>query len=107
MVTYSWQFDALDVYLTYQTVNNAVYAMHWRRNADDGNGHTATAYGVQPCGPINPNDFTPYNQLTLNQVANWLEAQISAEDRAGIDAELLQHINDQAAPTKAELRPPW
>lgn len=107
MVTYSWQFDALDVYLTYQTVNNAVYSMHWRRNADDGSGHTATSYGVQPCGPIDPNNFTPFNNLTLNQVVGWLEAQISAEDLAGIDADLLRIINEKAAPTTAGLAPPW
>lgn len=35
-IAYTWQFESLDVFPTYQTVTDAVESMHWRLTADDG-----------------------------------------------------------------------
>lgn len=105
-IAYTWQFDSLDVFPTYQTVTDAVESMHWRLTASDGLGHFAEAYGEQKTGPINVNDFIPYNELTLADVQGWCETQMGAE-LAVIQAVLVGQINEQIDPTTVALPPPW
>lgn len=107
MTTYVWQFPALDVYPVYQTVVNAVYSMNWRLVADDGAGHTASAYGSQRCGPIDVGNFTPFANLTLAEVQSWLEEQFGANRISEIKAQLDQQIANQITPPTASLPPPW
>lgn len=106
MPTYTWQFDSIDVYLTYQTVTNAVESMHWRLTADDGLGHQATAYGETKAGPVDVNNFIPFADLTLATVQGWCEAQMGSE-LDEIKALLVGQINEQVAPTMVSLPPPW
>lgn len=106
MTTYTWQFDALDVFPTYQTVTNAVESMHWRLTADDGLGHQATAVGETKTGPINVNSFIPYDQLTLQVVQGWCETQLGPELNQ-IQAWLVGQIQEQVSPTVVSLAVPW
>ena len=106
MTAYTWQFDSIDVYLTYQTVTNAVESMHWRLTADDGLGHQATAYGETKAGPVDVNNFIPFANLTLATVQGWCEAQMGSE-LDEIKASLVGQINEQVTPTMASLPPPW
>lgn len=105
-IAYTWQFDSLDVYPTYQTVTNAVESMHWRLTADDGLGHQATALGETKTGPIDVNNFIPYDELTLPDVQGWCEAQLGAELNE-VQAWLVGQINEQIDPTIVALAPPW
>lgn len=106
MTTYTWQFDSLDVFPTYQTVNDAVESMHWRLTADDGFGHQAQAYGETKTGPIDVNNFIPYASLTLADVQGWCETQLGAEVNV-IKAALVGQIQEQVSPTIVSLAPPW
>ncbi|NBT76472.1 MAG: hypothetical protein EBT15_11015 [Betaproteobacteria bacterium] len=105
-IAYSWQFDSLDVYPHYQTVDDAVESMHWRITADDGLGHHATAYGEVKAGPIDVNNFIPFNQLTEPVVQGWCEAQMGSE-LDEVKAWLTGRINEQINPTIVALAPPW
>jgi hypothetical protein len=107
MTTYTFKISALDVYPSHEGVTNAVYNVHWRLLADDGEGHVADNYGTQVCGPINPEDFTPFEDLTEAQVQGWVEAAMGEEFvsnlKAGLDAQIAQQI----APTSLTLAPAW
>lgn len=105
-ITYTWMFEALDVFPTQQAFNNVVNAMHWRLIADDANGHTAQAYGLQTAGPLNPGDFIPYNQLTAQIVQGWCETQMGSE-LSQVKAQLVGQINQQINPTTITLETPW
>lgn len=104
--TYSWQFTKLDVYPTYETVTDAVYQINWRMTADDGDGHLATSYGVQTLGPIDPDNFIPYADLTFNDVKDWVEVQIGGEIDT-IHSYLDWLISMQVNPPTMSLDPPW
>lgn len=105
-IAYTWQFDSLDVFPTYQTVTDAVESMHWRLTADDGLGHQAQAYGEQKTGPIDVNDFIPYDDLTVADVQGWCETQMGP-DLDAVKAVLVGQINEQISPTVVSLPPPW
>lgn len=107
MNTYTWTILRLDAYPTYEGVEHAVYSMHWRLAADDGAGHSAYCYGTQSAGPINPNDFTPFNELTEAQVLGWLEAAMGQEQIARIKADADAQIEQQINPTSESLPVPW
>ncbi|CAB4122929.1 hypothetical protein UFOVP33_78 [uncultured Caudovirales phage] len=107
MTTYTWQFPVLDVYPTHQGFTDAVFNMHWRLLCDDGNGHTADAYGTQMAGPIDPNDFIAFADLTLAEVTAWLEAAMGEYDVNVLKASLAQQIADQINPPTVSLPPPW
>ena len=106
MTTFVWQFDSLDVLPTYQTVTDAVESMHWRITADDGAGHQATAYGETKAGPVDVNDFIPFEQLTLATVQAWCEAQMGSE-LGEVQAFLVGQIDQQIYPQTVALQPPW
>jgi hypothetical protein len=105
-IAYTWQFDSLDVYPTYETVTNAVESMHWRLTADDGIGHQAQAYGEQKTGAIDVNNFIPYEELTLADVQGWCETQMGDQVDV-VKVALVGQINEQIAPTIVSLAPPW
>ena len=107
MNTYTWQFPALDVYPLHEGLADAVFNMHWRLTADDGSGHTAEAYGTQAAGPIDPNDFIPYADLTLVEVTGWVEAAMGEVDLGTLKASLDQRIANQVSPPTATLAVPW
>lgn len=106
MTTYTWQFPALDVYPTYQGLTNAVESVHWRLTGDDGAGHTATAYGEQPVGAPDPDNFTPFASLTAAQVQGWVEAQMGAEV-THLHTDLDGQIAQQVSPSVVSMEPPW
>lgn len=106
-IAYTWQFESLDVYPTYETVTNAVESMHWQLVADDGADHHATAAGETKAGPVDVNNFIPFNDLTQEIVQGWCEAAMGTEDVDGVKAMLVGQINEQVSPTISSLPPPW
>lgn len=105
-IAYTWQFDSLDVFPTYETVTDAVESMHWRLTASNGLGHFAEAYGEEKTGPIDVNNFIPYGDLTLADVQGWCETQMGPELNV-VKAQLVGQINQQIDPTTISFLPPW
>lgn len=105
-IAYTWQFESLDVFPTYETVVDALESMHWRLTADDGLGHQATAYGETKAGPVDVGNFIPFASLTLSTVQGWCEAQMGGE-LDEVKAALTGQINDQISPHTVSLALPW
>lgn len=106
MTTYVWEFESLDVFPTYQTVSDVVESMHWRITADDGAGHQATAIGETKAGPVDVDNFIPFNQLTEQIVQGWCEAQMGSE-LDEVMAYLVGVIDQQVSPNTVSVAPPW
>lgn len=107
MNTYSWQFQTLYVYPTYQTVSNAVYCVDWVLTASDGSGHCATASGTQALGAIDTGNFIPFASLTKAIVQGWVETQMGTVGVTAKRTTLDQQITDQIAPAVKAMPPPW
>ena len=76
MNTYNWVIEALDCKVNEGNLQDVVYTVHCRYRATDENGITAETYGAQAVLPPSEEDFTPYNELTKEQVVGWLEASM-------------------------------
>ena len=84
--------------------DGGVTVAHWRATDVDGD-YSASNYGT--CGftydPSSP-DFTPYDQLTQDQVLGW--CWNDGVDKDATEASLAANINDQKNPTTAD-GVPW
>lgn len=107
MITFTWSVQSLGVVATENGLNNVVDRAYWHYTADDGEGHTAMVYGEQVFGPPDPNNFTPYDQVTEAQVAGWVEEQIGEEQMTRTRERLTQEIDAQINPPFALVVPPW
>jgi hypothetical protein len=79
MNTYNWIINALDCKVDENNLQDVVYMVHWTYDATNENGITASMYGAQNVSSPNPEDFTPYSQITKSQVVSWLEASMDVE----------------------------
>jgi len=105
--TYAWQVLNLDVYCQVGELHDVVYAVDWRRVADDGSNHAGVVAGRTALGNLDVDNFTPFPELTKAQVEGWVEQQIGTDGLAALNATLDQQITEQIAPTIEHLAPPW
>ena len=85
------------------TADGGVTVAHWRATMEDGD-HSASAYGTVGFtpDPTSP-DFTPFDQLTENQVIVWVWGQV---DKIATEAALAAKIDADKNPT-TEAGLPW
>jgi hypothetical protein len=94
--TYNWKINALDAKVSVDDVQNVVYTIHWSLIATSENGeHTVNSVGTHGV-EYDANNFTPYADLTEEQVIGWLEAGLDVEAiKAGLDAQIEKLITPQ------------
>lgn len=75
MTTFNWRVEQMDCVPTEGDLTDVVQTVHWRCNASDdsaGQLFTATSYGTTSLPTPTPeNPFTPYPDLTEEQVLGW------------------------------------
>jgi hypothetical protein len=71
--TYKWVVSQLDTAPSEDTLTDVVKIVHWRYQAEDGT-YTAEVYGAMGCATPSDTDFTAYDDLTFDQVCEWLIA---------------------------------
>lgn len=109
MINYSWEFpeDAFEVFLEENGLINVVKFIKWIRIAEEVDGentYTATNSATFICPEPNPQDYTPYDQLTADQVYAWLESGLQMSE---IDSALKNDIEQQKAPKTVVLPNPF
>ena len=105
--TYNWVISALECYPQHKGHTDVVFTVHWRRQATDGAGHTGDIYGSQAVTLDAEAPFTPYADLTFDQVVGWLEDAMGAELLAAQVAALDQQIENQINPPVVSPPLPW
>jgi len=107
----SWIIERLLVKPTEGSLTDVVITADWRCNGTETTGsgdtektYTGTCYGS--CSFAPPTEgFTPYDQLTEQQVLDWCFA--NGVDKTAIEANVTQQINDQINPPVVVLPLPW
>ena len=79
--SYQWIIEAIDCYPQSEGQTNLVFVAHWRCNATSTETHTvngqavpytASIYSTCPVTYVSGSPFTPYAQLTQQQVLGWI-----------------------------------
>ena len=99
----SWIIERLLVRPTEGTLTDVVITADWRCNGTDGT-YNGTCYGSASFAPPT-GDFTPYEDLTEQQVLGWCFA--NGVDQAAIEANVTAQINDQINPPVIAPPLPW
>lgn len=73
MITFNWTISAVERELDVDGLTDVIKKVHWRFGGTDENGVTAETYGVTAIGNPNPQDFTPFTEVTSEDVVIWLE----------------------------------
>jgi hypothetical protein len=103
MPTLSWLIERLLVKPTEGTNTDVVITADWRCNGSQESFY-GTCYGSASFAPPS-GSFTPYDQLTEQQVLDWCYA--NGVDQKAIEANVTQQINDQINPPIIAPPLPW
>lgn len=107
-IVYNWVISSMQEYpTTPDNLDDVVFVVNWRRSATEIVGdktYYTDVYGSLGVPAPDPDDFTPYPDLTFDQVCGWLEAGL---DTAALDAGLTQQIENQINPPVISLPLPW
>ena len=103
MTTINWIIERLLVKPTEGSLTDVVITADWRCNGSQDQ-YSGTCYGSASFAPPTEN-FTPYDQLTQDQVLGWCFA--NGVDKTAIEANVTQQINDQINPPITTPPLPW
>lgn len=109
-VTYNWNFNPLESYPTSAGESDVVFMAHWQLYASTGS-YSASAIGTQTVAPYEEGQpFTPFNELTYEQVKGWVLDAMNANDPNTVDnlyASLEAQIQNQINPPVLVQQAPW
>lgn len=85
--------------------DGAVYTVHWTASLEE-DGESASVYGSVGLGAPDPDNFVPFDQLTKDEVLNWLFEALGVDQVVGIQESLHNQIQAKINPTSA-TGVPW
>jgi hypothetical protein len=94
--TAKWNIAQLERHLA----DGAVYTAHWTVNLED-QGESAGAYGSVGFSDPDPSSFTPYDELTKEQVVGWVKNALGEEQVTSVEESLANQIQQKLDPTDA------
>jgi hypothetical protein len=103
MTTFTWTVSQLDCYPQAEGQTDVVFTVHWTCSGTDGtyNGSVYSTCSV----PAPTGTFTPYADLTQDQVLGWIWA--NGVDQASAEAAVQAQIDNQINPPTISPPLPW
>jgi hypothetical protein len=102
---HNWIIENLEYEVESNKKPNVVFNIHWRCNASDGE-HVSTITGAQRVQYSKGAAFTPFEQLTKDQVLVWLRDAMTQDRMNAIEKSLDDDIEFKTKPIiKSGL--PW
>ena len=86
-----------------------MYNVHWRVTAvsdqvdPEGNAYQASAIGTQVLNTEDITDFIPFDQLTNDQVVQWVKGTMGEENVNNLENSLQSQIDNLITPTSVTL----
>lgn len=105
-VTNTWAVIQMDCYPEYDNEADVVFNVHWTLTGTDGT-YSGYVYGSQSLTLDASAPFTPYADLTQEQVLDWVFGAMGAEQVAAYEANVAQQIQDQIDPPVVTPPLPW
>jgi len=89
MITFNWTISAVERAINLDGLQDVIQTVHWRYRGTDENGVTAETYGATAVGQPNPQDFTPFDDVTASDVEGWLEVLLDVPSmQANLQAQI-------------------
>jgi hypothetical protein len=104
MTAFTWTVSRLDCYPQYDNQTDVVFVVHWTCSGTDGT-YNGSVYSTCSVTYVAGTSFTPYDQLTQNQVLGWIWA--GGVDKDSAEAAVQTQINDQINPPVISPALPW
>jgi hypothetical protein len=104
----NWQVTRMDCYPQADGETDVVFTVHWTcsgQQVSAGNTYTGSVYSTCAVPAPTGGSFTPYNQLTEQQVLGWIWA--NGVDQAATEAAVQQKIENQINPPVVTPPLPW
>lgn len=106
MTTFTWTITALNCLPLADGVTNYAVTAHWTCSGTDGT-YTSSAYSTcsfpAPTGPTN--QYTPYADLTQDQVLGWVWT--NGVDKDTTEAAVQSMLDNQINPPIVTPKLPW
>ena len=101
--TFTWTVTNMDCYPQEDGHSDVVFNVHWTCSGVDGqyNGSVYSTCAV----PLSQGTFTPYANLTQNQVLGWIWA--NGVDQTATEAAVQTQIDNQINPPVVSPPLPW
>jgi hypothetical protein len=104
MTTYTWTVTAMDCYPEVDGETDVVFTVHWTCAGVEDE-YFSSVYSTQSV-TVNPSEpFTPYDQLTQDQVLNWIWT--SGVDKDATEATVNQQVQNLINPPVVTPPLPW
>ena len=103
-MTINWIIERLLVKPTEGTLTDVVITADWRCNGSQDQ-YSGTCYGSTSFAPPSGSGFTPFADLTQDQVLSWCFA--NGVDKTSIEANVTQQIENQINPPIIAPPLPW
>ena len=105
-LTNTWAIVSMDAYPEFDGNTDVVFTVHWTLNGTDGT-YTGNVYGASAVLLNEGDTFTPYADLTKEQVVGWVQDALGAEQVASYEANVAQQIANQINPPVVSPTLPW
>lgn len=105
--TYQWAVNSMTAYPEYEGQTDVVFQVAWVCSGTDGEGHNAATYGTVDVTYTPGSPYTPYNQLTLEQVNGWVADALGLEGVAKAEADCGAQIEAQKVLGPVTPPLPW
>lgn len=108
--TFTWAVQSLDCYPHSEGENDVVFNVNWALTGvqeQDGKTYTSVAQGKTACTYQAGQPFTPYADLTQEQVLGWVFAAIGPEGQSEYEARVQAQIVNQINPPTVTPPLPW
>ena len=98
--TYQFKIHQLEAYVNKDGLDHVVFNVHYSYHVTDENSNEAYIYQMISIPEPDAEDFTPFVDITEDQVVSWIENSVNMEYlKANIDAKLAEIVT----PSKVSL----
>jgi len=101
---FTWDVTQLNCYPQAQGQTDVVFTVHWTCSGTDGT-YNGSVYSTSNVTYVAGEPYTPYNQLTKDEILRWVWASDIAKKSAENDVQM--QINNQANPPIVSPPLPW
>ena len=106
MITYTWTITALNSYPEYMGEQDVVFTIFATYTGTDGT-YSSDIILSQALNISNNTTFTPYSELTEQQVLGWLLAALTSQQISQMQSKITAQIIADNQPPFVQLPLPW